>query len=287
MLREGADRVRRRQIPERLAEEREKWGERLRHHSKISCPHAHTHQSLTVSSQEAERKQSRRTTFQETEYTSWRCSSRLLSGFACGGADKSHTCCGEGEAHARCAVLEECAWAETKARLAPHLHGAVSRGGNKYVLVVLAPAAVVQPVGGVKGPDLTHGAAAGRKLRWRAQRCQFLCRRDGPARARRVATHVEDILSPVADDAKVLPRVGAQRWGVNDKGGKQTTTTRRRQRVTARHLRGGHRDAVRQEGAKGDGVAVELGAVDRHGARCGRCDLNLRVLRSLSAVRAP
>ena len=44
------------------------------------------------------------------------------------------------------------------------LHGAVSRGGHKHVLVVLAPAAVVQPVGGVKGPDLTHGAAAGGEL---------------------------------------------------------------------------------------------------------------------------
>jgi hypothetical protein len=33
----------------------------------------------------------------------------------------------------------------------------------------------------------------------------------------------------------------------------------------AAHLRGGHSDSVRQEGAEGNGVAVELGAVDRHG----------------------
>ena len=37
-------------------------------------------------------------------------------------------------------------------------------------------------------------------------------------------------------------------------------------RVTALHLRGRYSDAIRQERAEGDGVAVELGAVDRHGA---------------------
>ena len=70
--------------------------------SRVHAPQ--THQSLTVSSQEADRKQSRRTTFQATEYTSWRCSSKLLSGFACGGADKSHTC-GRESTHTRAVVV--------------------------------------------------------------------------------------------------------------------------------------------------------------------------------------
>jgi hypothetical protein len=77
----------------------------------------------------------------------------------------------------------------------------------------LAPAAVVQPVGGVERRELAH--AAGAELRREASAhaaAQPYSRTTRAARAApaREATHLEDVLAPIADDAEVLaPRAAA------------------------------------------------------------------------------